>query len=366
LWLTSETGETHRIGTLSFIVGDRLHVESRLVTSLTAESLPWFLSPLRVQGFLGRLHAARLAASAPVDSNPDRWGLESVLLSALDLHDGSGALTVGDPARAPNPLAQLPADPGRLAAKLDELALNVARTLPAGSSAGGEQPKFLAHRATGQHVLVKFTPPKGTPFGDRWADLLRAEALANRVLALNGVTVAANTIVESETRTYLVSERFDRIGPLGRRHVVSVGAVHAAFVADSYANWARTCESLARQRRLPMLDAERANALMQFGRLIGNSDMHSGNLSLFVRPEDLAKGRFSIAPVHDMLPMRWRPDAALGGAPDYAPFELDGPSLAGAAAGPAREFWLQLSDETGVTRSLRTVAREMAGRVNRG
>ncbi|MFO1297307.1 MAG: hypothetical protein U1F25_13120 [Rubrivivax sp.] len=30
---------------------------------------------------------------------------------------------------------------------------------------------------------------------------------------------------------------------------------------------------------------------------------------------DLARGRFTLAPVYDMLPMRWRPDLLSGGAP---------------------------------------------------
>jgi hypothetical protein len=259
--------------------------------------------------------------------------------------------------------APLPLDPTRLPAALDALAADVASTLPAGSSAGGEQPKFLALLTSGQHVLVKFTPPKGTPFGDRWSDLLQAEALASRVLAANGVPVASTSVVDSAARSYLVSERFDRIGKRGRRHVVAVGAAHKAFVADAYSNWSATCESLARQRRLSSEDAERARALMQFGRLIGNADMHAGNLGLLVREEDLAKGRFVLAPVYDMLPMRWRPDANLGGAPDYTPFEPDRVSAAGPAAGPAHEFWARLTEQGKVSRALRQVAGEMARRL---
>jgi hypothetical protein len=72
------------------------------------------------------------------------------------------------------------------------------------------------------------------------------------------------------------------------------------------------CAASARQRRLTELDAERAAALLAFGRLIAKSDMHSGNLSLFVELEDLAKGRFTEAPLYDMLPMRWRPNPVLG------------------------------------------------------
>lgn len=363
VWWTSESGERSRIGTLSFLGDDSVHIASPLISSLTRGALPWFLSPLQAQGFLGRLHAKRLADLVAIDPDPQRWTVESVLLSALELQDGAGALTLGDRGPRQFGLAELPQDAAGLPARLDELALDMARTLPAGSSAGGEQPKFLARRASGAHVLVKFTPPKGTSFGDRWSDLLRAEALANRVLARHGVTVADNTIVESTTRTYLVSERFDRVGRQGRRHVVSVGAAHGAFVADRYANWARTCESLARQRRLPALEAERAAALLHFGRLIGNSDMHSGNLGLFVEAQDLAKGRFTLAPVYDMLPMRWRPDPLLGGAPDYAAFDPDETALATGAAAPAHAFWAALAQQPDVSRALRTVAAEMARRI---
>jgi HipA-like C-terminal domain len=184
------------------------------------------------------------------------------------------------------------------------------------------------------------------------------------VLSSHGAPVAATSVVESATRTYLISERFDRIGKQGRRHVVSVGAVHAAFVAGSYSQWGATCDALARQRRLSTEDAARATALLQFGRLIGNSDMHAGNLGLVVRAEDLSKGRFSLAPVYDMLPMRWRPDPAIG-VQDYSPFEPDAASASGPAVGPAHEFWARLAAHQHVSRALRKVAGDMARRLHR-
>ena len=107
-------------------------------------------------------------------------------------------------------------------------------TLPAASSAGGEQPKFLTETTAPdgghQHLIVKFSPPRGTPFGERWHDLLHLEHLALAVLADNGVAVAPSRIVQSGERTYLVSERFDRVGMHGKRHVVPASAAHDAFV----------------------------------------------------------------------------------------------------------------------------------------
>jgi hypothetical protein len=210
---------------------------------------------------------------------------------------------------------------------------------------------------------VKFTPPRGSPFGERWHDLLHAECLAARVLARHGVEVAQSRIVESKARTYLVSSRFDRVGPTGRRHVVYIGQAHEAFVPDLYANWAATAGALARQGRLSGVEAERVAALLAFRRLIGNSDMHSGNLGLMVSLEDMAKGRFTLAPVYDMLPMRWPPNPALGGAADYTAFEPDRLSLASSARVPAQEFWRELEAHASVSKGLRTVAGEMAKRL---
>lgn len=362
IFWTDEAGRMDRIGTLSLLAGDVVHVESDRASGITTGTLPWFLSPLRAQGFLGRLLARRLE-SAGVDPNPERWGLESVLFAALQLHDAPGAVTIGEP---DDGLAHsaLPSSDAKLPVALEALARDVALTLPAGSSAGGEQPKFLARFERGAHVLVKFTPPRSTPFGERWHDLLHAEALASSVLRAHGAAVASTRLVHGESRTFLLSERFDRVGARGRRHAVPIGAVHEAFVPGRYEHWAASCESLARQRRLPAEDAAAAASLLRFGRLIGNTDMHSGNLSLFVRPEDLSRGRFRLAPVYDMLPMRWRPDPAAGQAQDYSPFAIAPASADSPADAPARAFWDLLSREQGVSRGLRRVAREMAARLS--
>ena len=376
LWWIDESGMPRRIGTLSLLGdGSVVHVEGVGFEDTLRNRLPWYLAPLKAQGFLGRLLAQRLMPTG-LGSNPETWSLEATLFAALHLHDAPGAIVLGEPA-APVGQQRVPVEARLAGAVLDDLAQDVARTLPAGSSAGGEQPKFLALMESGEHVLVKFTPPRGTPFGERWHDLLHAEVLAAQVLGRHGVGVCAGRIVETVRRTYLLSTRFDRIGANGRRHAVAVGAVHEAFGTGGYANWAGTCEALVRQGRLDAAAADQARALLAFGRLIGNTDMHSGNLCLFVggagpRPdapdeltalEALAKGRFQLAPVYDMLPMRWRPDPLLGGAAGYSAFEPDLVSASGPARGPAQEFWRHLSEQPRVGKALRVVAREMARRL---
>ncbi len=356
LWWVDETGVPQALGQLALLQGDVLHVRGDGFETITRSKLPWFLAPLRAQGFLGRLAAQRLSAMG-LASNPESWSLTEVLLAALSLPDSPGAICLGEALPAP-PLPELPAR--HIEAALEELALGQRQFGRAGSSAGGEQPKFLARLHTGEQVLVKYSPPRGTPFGERWHDLLHAEHLANGVLARHGVAVAATQVLAGRTRSYLLSQRFDRIGATGRRHVVAVGAVHEAFVPDSYRHWGTTCTALERQGRLSAPAAAQAQALLDFGNLIGNSDMHSGNLSLAVQREHLAKGRFTLAPVYDMLPMRWRPDATLGAAPEYEPFAPSPTALASGAREPAAVFWRELAQWRDVSTALRKVAAQMS------
>ena len=138
-------------------------------------------------------------------------------------------------------------------------------------------------------------------------------ASAGSTLAENGFNVARTHIEQSAQRGYLVLERFDRIGMHGRHHVVSIGKAHEAFVQGTYRNWAESSAALANRGCLSRPEAQAAGVIRDFGRLIGNSDMHGGNLALYVDIDGIRRGRFVLAPVYDMLPMRWKPDALQGG-----------------------------------------------------
>lgn len=143
--------------------------------------------------------------------------------------------------------------------------------------------------------------------------------------------------------------------------MVSVGAAHAGFVADAYQSWPSTCSQLAAQQQLSKDDAAQAEAVWHFGRLIGNTDMHSGNLSLFVDRSKLARPRFHVAPIYDMLPMRWRPDM-VSGAADYSAFEPNPFSLQSAARNMAQGFWSGLAECNAVSNGLRDTAQTMLER----
>ena len=129
---------------------------------LTEGTLPWLLSPLRGEGFIGRAQAQALSAFG-LDRDPGRWPLEHQLFAALHAGDRAGR----DRARRRGGTGRCPTLHGD--ADLDTLADAASRGTLAGSSAAGEQPKFLARCADGWPALVKFSPPRSTPFGDALA-----------------------------------------------------------------------------------------------------------------------------------------------------------------------------------------------------
>ncbi len=360
-----EAGVAHPFARLGFGHGGCVHVQAGTLLLHTVGALPWFMAPLRAEGFLGRALARQLAAQG-FPSDPSVWSIEQVLMAALHMPDAPGALRLGDaPFGTAGLTTELPTLEGASATNsatlLDVLADQTAKGLPAGSSAGGEQAKFLLRDHDGHPLLAKFSPPRGTPFGERWNDLLHAEALALALMAAHGVPVAEARVVSTSRRTVLLSRRFDRVGRHGRRHVVPLWAVHEAFVPGPPRHWAATCDVLEARRRLPVGSAARVLALQQFGRLIGNTDMHFGNLSLWVDREQIMGGRFRVAPVYDMLPMRWRPDVSTGEM-GLLPFEPDAGDVASAARKLASIYWGQVEASAAISRGFRKLAGEQARR----
>jgi HipA-like C-terminal domain len=311
IYWETPSGDADLKGMLDFLHGQRVCVKwvhgSEFLSAPNA--LPWFLTPLRPQGFLGR-QLARVRSDFPAD--PDDWTIEQVLYIAVDhIRESIGAVSVGEQTgRLVEEVSQ------ELAARLrqyDERALSVGQTLPSGSSAGGEQPKFTAELPNlpdWQHLVVKFSPPHGTPFGTRWGVMLLLEALALDVLQSCGIAVAKATAFRSEKRTYLESVRFDRVGIEGKHHVVAIAALHDEFTPGTKQHWVHTAQGLHAKKLITKDELHTIATIHAFGHYIGNTDMHFGNLSFFV--DDVIKPKIRLAPVYDMLPMMWRPDPYTG------------------------------------------------------
>ena len=308
---------TDQVGTISeFGMLTQLHNRQIVVRAKSKRQwisapgeLPWFLKPLRPQGFLGRQYL-QLRPDFPND--PDIWTAEQALyIAANHAADPPGAFGLGE--IMGRIVSETPSEISARALHYDRMAASIGKTLPAGSSAGGEQPKFLTELADSSgyhHLIVKFTPPRDTPFGKRWRALLHLEHLAQTILSAHSIEAAQTQIVESPTRTYLESQRFDRIGMDGKRHVVAIDALHSEFVDAPRRNWIHTAEVLAAKKHIAAAELSAIARIFAFGQYIGNSDMHFGNLSFFV--DEIERPTLTLAPVYDMLPMMWRPEVNTG------------------------------------------------------
>lgn len=264
-------------------------------------------------------------------------------------------------------LNAVPADPvtaDTRAVRFPWLAAQANTGNPVGSSVEGEQPKFTTWvRSTeavpATAVVVKFTDQLDTPTGRRWADLLAAEAIALAVL----VSVSRSEAEAPEPHTFDLAgrrfyelARFDRMGHHGRRGVVTLRALHdAGFTGRDPNEWVVAATGLHANGWLGESDLRAVRLRQLFGRLIGNTDMHFGNLAFFL---DLGLP-LKLAPTYDMLPMLWspRPGEATP-APEFSPSapmpqELE---LWPEAAGMAEEFWRLVEADPRISDSFRPLA----------
>ncbi len=287
--------------------------------TLHSAGLPWWLFDMRPQGYLGRAYVARYAPLLGLPQSLQEWN-DVHALRALQIHghDLVGNLLLGDLAREQFLGIRHEAIPaeGR-AAVYARMAIDASAGGQPGSSAGGEQPKFTAYAATPsgyRHVLVKFSEREAGPVSERWRDLLLAEHLALRTLGEAGIAAAISRVLDHEGQRFLEVERFDRVGELGRRGLLSLAALDAEFLGSGSGNWPLLVRRLATDGHVDAAAAQETEVLWAFGTLIGNTDMHLGNLSFMNE-----RGRpYQLAPAYDMTPMAFRPGSG-GGLRDELP-----------------------------------------------
>jgi len=301
VYQVSTTGQIVALGILYPVRPDGFVMVQTDGVTTHYEGLPWWLNDMRPQGFLGRAYAHRHAPSLGLPADVRHWSdtdaLRALLASGAD---PVGNLLLGGLARdhfvnAPVPQACAPADYPRLAAQ----AISAGETW---SSAAGEQPKFCAFSPAG-HVLVKFTAAEVSPVSTRWRDLLLAEHLALETLHGAGIAAARSRLLDVGTQRFLELERFDRVGLHGRCALISLASLDGAFVGNATAPWPVITAQLAQLGVITPQAHARAALLFAFGALIGNTDMHAGNLS-FVGDSGQP---YDLSPAYDMLPMAFSP-----------------------------------------------------------
>ena len=327
---------------------------------------PFFLSDLRPQGYLGRGIARRIHDTHALPPDPRDWDDDDTLIYlATAGHDLPGDLVLGDAclrralAMSITPPSASTLLPDEATARYAEMAATAASGPPIGSSAGGEQPKFLAHLADGESgdrpVIVKFSPPMDQTTGRRWADLLTMEFHALRLLAGAGLSLSGHRLVESGNRLFLESPRFDRHPHGGRGGIVSLEALHHAALGGASRDWVALGGDLFGAGLVTAETLDQTHRLQAFGEMIGNTDMHSGNLSFHLTD----KLPFTLAPAYDMLPMLWAPSS--GGEIVYRDFQLLPPTPATAPFWRemlplARKFWESAAADPLISAEMTTAA----------
>lgn len=288
--------------------------------SLYSEGLPWWLADMRPVGYLGRAYVARHAAALGLPARLADWSdTDSLRAMLVHGHDLPGNLLVGERARelflaSPAPSVVEQTDKARL---YPQLAREAAQGERPGSSAGGEQPKFTTYAATefgARHVLVKFSEAQDSPVSERWRDLLLIEHLALKTLSEAGIAAARTRLIDAAGQRFLEVERFDRVGQIGRHALYSLAMLDAEFVGAAAGIWPEITRRLAGARIVEPEAVASSALLWAFGNLIGNTDMHSANLSFLSD-----QGRpYALAPAYDMTAMAFAPRSG-GGLPETLP-----------------------------------------------
>ena len=332
-------GNITQFADVEFLVGGGTLERTGTSTSIAYlyEGLPPYMSFAAPSGFLGRqlAHAAAREHAFPTslkDWNDDHR-VAFLFTQGLNL---PGNLVFGDlPLQREMDLLRYPASEAE--EKIDYYT-GMARQLQNasyGSSAGGEQPKFLWIGKDTGHVIVKFAR-----IGSRMAELLPLEHLAMSSLADVGVPTAKTKLYASEEYVFLEVIRFDRVGENGRVGMLSAGAVDDEFfgMRDTWPEFAARCVTAG---YLTKQNAEHVNVMAAFSELIGNTDRHFENISLLIGEDGEYQG---IAPAYDILPMRY---ASIGGGLDPALIPIEPkigtigavPAVWKLAARAADEFW---------------------------
>ena len=327
---------------VEFLSGGATFERIGKVTRMYA-GLPPYLAFAAPSGFLGRQVAQEAARGQQFPSSLRDWGddhhVAYLFTRGLNL---TGNLVFGDvPLQMEVDLRRV--GPTRETEKVAHYrAMAVALKATAyGSSAGGEQPKFLGMTEASGHVIVKFAK-----LGSRMAELLPLEHLALRSLAEVGVPALTTQLLASEDHVFLEVQRFDRVGAYGRVGMLSAGSVDDEFfgLRDSWPEFAARCEQA---KYLSPEDARHIDTMAAFSELIGNSDRHFENISLLIGEDGEYLG---VALAYDILPMRY---ASIGGGvdPDLSPIEPKvgtigaKPAVWGRAAQAAEQFWTSVQTE---------------------
>jgi HipA-like C-terminal domain len=328
-------------------------------TTKLYDGLPPYMAFAAPSGFLGRQLANEVARGQQFPSSLKDWGDDHMVAylftRGLNL---PGNLVFGDACLQTEiefRAAQVIPTEHKLEFYVDMA--NALKGASYGSSAGGEQPKFLGLTADAGHVIVKFAK-----LGSRMAELLPLEHLALRTLAEVGVPASRTQLLVGGDYVFLEVKRFDRKGLSGRIGMLSAGSVNNEFFGMT-GSWSEFAARCVQARYLKPRDAFWVDTMAAFSELIGNGDRHFENISMLIGEDSEYLG---IAPAYDILPMRYASIGA-GVDPDLTPIEPRvgsigaKPEVWSLAAKAAERFWTAAQTED-LGAPISQEMRELAGK----
>jgi hypothetical protein len=316
------------------------------------DDLPYFLLDLSPQGFIGRQIAEEMASrDNDFPTDPRRWSTNHIgryLVSNGD--DLPGNLKFGEQALLRVRHKPVPTSANDYPALADSVMNGV---IP-GSSAGGEQPKFTAFCGERYaHVIVKFSPKGNNDVAKRWRDILITEYHASEAIhSIENFPASETRLIEIDGRLFLESQRFDRSGEYGRMSMLSLQSVDAEFTGLG-GSWPQVMHALFKKDLVSWQHVFDAEYLWHFGRLINNSDMHLGNLSLAIEGNVLR-----LLPIYDMCSMGFAPKSGGEVHPYvFVPPEIKGINISDEVIPGIKEmahdFWERVASDERISTELK-------------
>ncbi len=323
------------------------------------DDLPYFLNDLRPAGFLGCL-IPRLHSDFNFPDDIWHWSADHCLryLSQFS-YDSIGNLIIGEEAfksylKYFQKISSKVKSEER-SKKYEQFANDVLSLGDPGSSAGGEQPKFLTVQGDEPTpVIVKFSPSLQDKIGQRRGDLLVCEHIAHQVLKDFGQSSSSSEIIRGENRIFLEIKRFDRTPPRGRKGLISLEALRLEF-GEGAKDWPGVAEELLSQKVIEDKIYKKIQFFYLFGNLIANTDMHFGNLSFYTKGLRIKE----LAPIYDMLPMLYAPqnEQIIGRKFDPPMPDADQMSHWNDCWEAAYEFWKRVSLRGEVSKDFKEIAK---------
>lgn len=142
------------------------------------------------------------------------------------------------------------------------------------------------------------------------------------------------------------------------REVVTLDSIDGAFLGSAASAWPDSVRRLERIGLASELLENQVRVLWWYGKLIGNTDMHMGNLSFTFMPVPGRQPELGLAPAYDMLPMLYAPLA--GGEVPARTFEPALPLPKEqetwlAALHAALDFWRRASVDSRISEGFRKI-----------